>query len=159
MKISKNFSLGELTKSETATRLGINNEPGSEELISLVSLVHCVLQPIRDHFGRAITVTSGFRSVETCKAVGSSAKSQHAKGEAVDWEILGVDNLQVAQEIPKIIDSWDQLILEFYDPKQGPDSGWIHLSYNRLGNNRKRIMRAYRSNGKTVYKDWDALSK
>jgi len=155
MKLSKNFSLSELTKSETATRLGIDNSPGSEELIALSALVNCVLQPLRDHFARVITITSGFRNIETCTAVGSSSKSQHVKGEAADWEILGVDNQMIALEIPKIIPVWDQLILEFYEHKKGPDSGWIHLSYNRLGNNRKRVMKATRSGKKTIYKDWE----
>ena len=92
MKLSENFSLQELTKSQTATRKGIDNTPGPEHQNNLKSLCTHVLQPIRKHFGRVVTVSSGYRSPELCIAINSKPTSQHAKGEAADFEIFGVSN-------------------------------------------------------------------
>ena len=89
MQLSKNFSLGEMTKSQTALRLDIFNEPQPEDLYNLHMLCDNILQPVREHFGRPITINSGYRSPELCIAIGSSEKSQHAKGEAADFEVLG----------------------------------------------------------------------
>ena len=101
MKLSKNFSLSELTKSQTATRKGISNEPSTEHVENLIHLAESVLQPVRDHFGKPVMISSGYRSPELCEAIGSSSKSQHAKGEAADFEIPGVDNMQLAMWINK----------------------------------------------------------
>ena len=92
MKLSENFSLNELTKSQTATRKGIDNKPTTEQVENLKALSIHILQKIRDHYERPVRVTSGYRSPELCEAIGSSAKSQHAKGEAEDFDITGVDN-------------------------------------------------------------------
>ena len=126
MKLSENFSLKELTKSQTAVRKGINNEPGTAEIENLIHLAESVLQPVRDHFGKAVMISSGYRSPELCEAIGSSTKSQHAKGEAADFEIGGVDNKELATWISKNT-TFDQLILEFYD-EGDPNSGWVHCS-------------------------------
>ncbi len=91
MNLSKNFSLNELTKSQTALRNGIENKPEIEEIVALTTLCSNILQPIRDKFG-SFTPNSGFRTVELCKLVGSSAKSQHAKGEAADIEVAGINH-------------------------------------------------------------------
>lgn len=150
MKISKNFYLKELTASGTAERLGIDNTPGEEELASLVVLTHKVLQPVREHYG-VVSVSSGFRCLELNRKIGSSDKSQHVRGEAVDFECYSVDNKLVAGYIQEYLD-FDQLILEFY--KVGyPNSGWIHCSYNRVGDNRKKVMTAVRGAKGTEYKD------
>ena len=106
-----------------------------------------ILQPVRDHFGR-VKVTSGFRSVELCMAIGSSANSQHAKAEAADFEVMGTDNAELADWINKNLD-YDQLILEFYTPGE-PNSG-IHCSYTP-DQPRKQFLHAYKSEGKTKYK-------
>ena len=148
MNLTRNFSLQELTKSDTAIRLGIDNQPNADQIDKLKMLCERVLQPVRDHFGR-VKVTSGFRSSELCVAIGSSANSQHAKAEAADFEVLGVDNAEVADWI-KINCETDQLILEFYTPGE-PNSGWIHASYVEF-NPRAQYMRAYKENGKTKYK-------
>jgi zinc D-Ala-D-Ala carboxypeptidase len=95
MQLSRNFSLQELTKSDTAIRKGIDNEPNADQIDKLKTLCEKVLQPVRDHFGR-VKVTSGYRSPELCVAIGSSLNSQHAKAEAVDFEVMGVDNAEVA---------------------------------------------------------------
>lgn len=127
MRLSKNFTLNELTKSQTALRMGIDNEPTPWDLYNLTQLCDNILQPVREHFGRPVTISSGYRSVELCKAIGSSSNSQHTKGQAADFEIAGVDNKEVAEWIRDTLD-FDQLILEFYEEGE-PSSGWIHCSY------------------------------
>ena len=137
MKLSKNFSLDELTKSQTALRMGIDNEPTPGDLYNLSQLCDNILQPVREHFGKPVTVSSGYRSVALCEAIGSSAKSQHAKGEAADFEIMGIDNKEVAVWIRDNL-NFDQLILEFYKDGE-PSSGWIHCSYS--DNNRGSVLK------------------
>ena len=94
MNLSRNFTLQELTKSDTAIRKGINNNPNAEQIEKLKALCENILQPVRDHFGR-VKVTSGFRSPELCLAIGSSINSQHAKAEAADFECVAVDNAEL----------------------------------------------------------------
>jgi len=137
MKLSRNFSLGELTKSQTALRMGIDNNPTPEDLYNLHLLCNNILQPLREHYGRPVTISSGYRSEDLCVAIGSSRKSQHAKGQAADFEVMGVDNKEVAEWIRDVLD-FDQLILEFYKDGE-PNSGWIHCSYAE--DNRGSILR------------------
>jgi hypothetical protein len=148
MNLTRNFSLLELTKSDTAIRKGIDNNPNADQVEKLKALCENILQPVRDHFGR-VKVTSGFRSVELCMAIGSSANSQHAKAEAADFECPGVDNAELADWIHKNL-SYDQLILEFYTPGE-PNSGWIHCSWIPEQPRASRLW-AYRLDGKTKYK-------
>jgi len=149
MKLTQNFTLKELTKSDTAIRKGISNEPNTDEIEKLKLLCETILQPVRDKFG-PVTVTSGYRSPELCQAIGSSVNSQHTKAEAVDFEVEGVDNADVAYWIKDNISNWDQMILEFYTPGQ-PNSGWIHCSItSKL--ERKQFLSAYKEDGKTKYK-------
>ena len=148
MELTRNFSLLELTKSDTAIRKGINNNPNAEQIEKLKALCENILQPVRDHFGR-VKVTSGFRSVELCTAIGSSANSQHAKAEAAAFECVGVDNAELADWIHREL-PYDQLILEFYTPGE-TNSGWIHCSYTE-GMPRKQFLQAFRKDGRTQYK-------
>ena len=149
MELTRNFSLSELTKSDTAIRKGINNNPNAEQVEKLKALCENILQPIRDHFGR-VKVTSGFLSEDLCLAIGSSRNSQHAKAEAADFECIGVDNAELADWIHKNL-PYDQLILEYYTPGE-PNSGWIHCSYIPHGS-RAQFLHCYRDeNGKTKYK-------
>ena len=148
MNLSRNFSLQELIKSDTAIRKGIDNNPNADQIEKLKALCENILQPVRDHFGR-VKVTSGFRSVELCTAIGSSANSQHAKAEAADFECIGVDNAELFDWIKSNLEP-DQLILEFYTPGE-PNSGWIHCSYTP-DQPRKQFLHAYKSEGKTKYK-------
>ena len=148
MKLTANFSLSELTKSQTAERKGIDNTPSPTHQENLKSLCEMVLQPIRDHFGRVVSVSSGYRSPELCAAIGSKSTSQHAKGEAADFEIFGVSNKELADYINEHLD-YDQLILEYWK-ESDPNSGWVHCSYTN-GNNRKQYLRAYKEDGKTKY--------
>ena len=148
MKLSANFSLAEMTKSQTATRKGIDNKPSTEHVENLIHLAETVLQPVREHFGKPVAISSGYRSPELCEAIGSSAKSQHAKGEAADFEIHGVDNKDLATWIADNCE-FDQLILEFYDGVD-PNSGWIHCS-STTGSLRKQMLTAERIEGRTSY--------
>ena len=148
MNLSRNFTLQELIKSDTAIRLDINNNPNSGQIEKLKALCENILQPVRDHFGRA-KVTSGFRSEQLCIKIGSAVNSQHAKAEAVDFEVMGTDNAELADWINQNLD-YDQLILEFYTPGE-PNSGWIHCSYTP-DQPRKQFLHAYKSEGKTKYK-------
>ena len=148
MELTRNFTLSELTKSDTAIRKGINNNPNAEQVEKLKALCENILQPVRDHFGR-VKVTSGFRSVDLCIAIGSRRNSQHAKAEAADFECPGVDNVELADWIKREL-PYDQLILEFYTPGE-PNSGWIHCSYTE-GTPRASFLHAFRSEGKTKYK-------
>ena len=148
MNLSRNFTLSELIKSDTAIRKGINNNPNAEQIEKLKDLCENILQPVRDHFGR-VKVTSGFRSPELCLAIGSSINSQHAKAEAADFEVIGVDNAELADWINREL-PYDQLICEFYTPGE-PNSGWIHCSYIPKGG-RKQFLHAFRAEGKTKYR-------
>lgn len=147
MRLSKNFTLQEFTKSQTATRRGIDNTPEGEHLEAAQALFENVVQPVRDNFG-VTTINSGYRGPELNEAVGGSSNSQHCKGEAVDIECPGVANYELASWIEANLD-FDQLILEFYTPGI-PDSGWVHVSYKPEGN-RKSILTAAKVNGKTEY--------
>jgi len=147
MKLSANFSLSELTKSESASRLGLDNDPTQEIISSLQALVNHILQPVRDKFG-PVVVTSGYRSPEVNKAIGGSATSDHCKGQAADFEVLGKDNRELAIWIAENM-QFTQLILEFYKPGV-PDSGWVHCSFDP-GNLKRQVLTAEKVNGKTVY--------
>ena len=149
MQLSKNFTLTEFTKSQTALRQGIDNTPSDEHLEAAKVLFENVVQPVRDHFGPTV-INSGYRGPDLNKAVGGSSTSQHCKGQAVDIEIPGVANYDVAVYIRDNLD-FDQLILEFYTPGI-PNSGWVHVSYNNTGDQRKSTLTALKENGKTVYK-------
>ena len=148
MNLTKNFSISELTKSQTAERKGIDNTPSPTHRENLKSLCTSILQPIRDHFGRVVSVSSGYRSVDLCVAIGSSTGSQHAKGEAADFEIFGISNKELADWINEHL-YYDQLILEHWK-ESDPNSGWVHCSFS-LNGNRKQYLRAYKENGSTKY--------
>ena len=149
MQLSKNFNLLELTKSQTAERKGIDNTPSPTHQDNLKSLCTSILQPIRDHFSQVVTVSSGYRSEKLCLAIGSKITSQHAKGQAADFEIFGVSNKELADYIDQNLD-YDQLILEYWN-ESDPNSGWVHCSYTD-GNNRKQYLKAYKDEqNKTKY--------
>ena len=142
MRLSKNFTMAEFTKSQTAERKGIDNTPQGEHLEAAKTLFAEVVQPVRDNFG-ITTINSGYRCPELNKAVGGSSKSQHCKGEAVDIEVPGIPNAVLAKWIRDNLE-FDQLILEFYTPGI-PDSGWVHVSYKADGENRRSILTATRT--------------
>ena len=137
MQLSKHFTLEEFEKSQTATRKGITNKAGSGEIKNLGDLCYGVLEPVRAKFDKPVTITSGYRSPELSEAIGSKETSQHCSGEAADFEIAGVSNLQVAVWIEANCD-FDQLILEYWTGEA--NSGWIHCSFVE-GSNRKQVLR------------------
>ena len=149
MKLSKNFSKAELCKSQTATRMGLNNNPTDDQTENLRLLCERVLQPVRDHFNQVVSISSGFRDPILSQKIGSSINSQHCKAEAADFECVGVDNAELADWIHKHL-NWDQLIVEYYVPGE-PNSGWIHCSYISEAP-RKQFLHAYKSEGRTKYK-------
>ena len=157
MKLSNNFSLKEMVTSQTAERKGINNNPSEDQIESLQALCDNLLQPIREHFDKVVSISSGFRSAELCIAIGSSINSQHAKGQAADFEIFGVSNQELAHYIDKNLD-YDQLILEYWKPDE-KNSGWVHCSYKNKEDNRKQFLKAYRNEqGKTVYEQYSYIN-
>jgi len=128
MMLSKNFSLAEMLKSSTADRKGIPNNPMADDIYNLGALAMNILQPLRDEYG-AFLVSSGYRSPELCVAIGSNITSQHAKGQAADFEIPGISNYDLAEWIEDNLE-FDQLILECY---KGGNTGWVHCSYIPYG--------------------------
>lgn len=149
MQLSKNLSLAEVTRSETAKRKGISNMPTPEHLENFKKLAENVFQPIREHFGVPIHISSGYRSAALNKAVGGSSSSQHCTGEAIDIDMDGtaITNAQIFNFIKDNL-NFDQLIWEF-----GTDSNpdWVHVSYESTGKQRKQILVAKRVGGKTTY--------
>ena len=144
MKLSDHFSLAEFTKSQTAERKGIDNTPPQDHIERMKILCVSVLEPIRTEFDKPIMINSGYRSPDLCEAIGSKPTSQHAKGEAADIEIPGVDNAELAKYIQDNL-NFDQLILECYTGD--PSSGWVHVSYVGLHANRKDVLTYDRTNG------------
>ena len=147
-QLTRNFSLHELTKSETALRYDMENTPGPTETANLTELAGKVLQPIRDHYAKGVKINSGFRHPDVNAKVGGSRTSDHCKGMAADIEIPGVANAELAEWVKDNLE-FTQLILEFYTPGI-PDSGWVHVSYDP-GNLKKQVMTATKQGGKTVY--------
>jgi len=144
MNLSTHFSLAEFTKSQTAERKGIDNTPTQDHIERMKILCVSVLEPLRTKFDKPIMINSGYRSPDLCEAIGSKSTSQHAKGEAADIEIPGVDNAELATYIQDNL-NFDQLILECYTGD--PSSGWVHVSYVGLHTNRKDVLTYDRTNG------------
>jgi len=148
MNLSKSFTLNELTKSQEALRLNIDNTPSDEHILNLKILCENILQPVRDFYGMPLSVSSGYRSATLCEAVGSSSKSQHTKGQAADFEIFSIANKELADWITTNLE-YDQCILEFWNERE-PNSGWVHCSYS-INGNRKQYLKAQKVSGKIVY--------
>ena len=138
MQLSKHFKFEEFTMAMTATRKGIDNNPGAGDIKNLENVCYEILEPLRAKFEKPIIITSGYRSEELCEAIGSKKTSQHARGQAVDLEIGGIPNIKIAYWLSNNVD-FDQLILEYYD-KDDPAGGWVHVSYNEKGANRKQVL-------------------
>jgi zinc D-Ala-D-Ala carboxypeptidase len=150
MKLSENLELAEVIRSSTAKRLGIKNEPTAIHLNNLKILAEKIFQPIRNHFGRPIFISSGYRSAALNKATpGASTTSQHSRGEAIDIDMDGTEitNAQIFEFIKENLE-FDQLIAEF--PTKGNPS-WVHVSYESKGSQRNQILVAKKINGKTSY--------
>ena len=151
MKLSKNLSLAEVTKSTTAKRLGIDNTPDDWTKENLKQIAVNVFQPLRDAFKCPIYVSSGYRSAELNTAIGGSIRSQHVEGRALDLDadVFGrCTNGEIFRYILNNL-TFDQLIWEFGD-NDNPD--WVHVSFVYDGVNRGRCLKACRDDeGKTYY--------
>ena len=148
MILSQNFTLNELIYSDTAIRKGILNNPNDEQINNLKLLCKNILEPVRNNFNSPVIINSGYRSPELCLSVGSTIKSQHTKGQAADFEIIGIANKDIADWIVANLD-FDQCILEFWNENE-PNSGWVHCSYSNSGN-RRQYLKAQKIDGKIVY--------
>ena len=149
MQLSTNLSLAEVTRSETAKRRGISNMPTAEHIENFKKLAANIFQPIREHFGKPIIISSGYRSAELNKAIGGSLSSQHCSGEAIDIDMDGTDitNKQIFDYIKDNL-NFDQMIWEF-GTDTNPD--WVHVSFASNRSQRKQILVAKKVNGKTTY--------
>jgi hypothetical protein len=151
MKISEHLDLSEVTRSDSAKRKGISNEPTAEHLENFKKLAANVFEPIRNHFGFPIHISSGYRSKALNTAIGGSLTSQHCKGEAIDIDMdgssNGITNKMVFDYIKANI-KFDQMIWEFGNDTN-PD--WVHVSYSASGKQRGQILKAIKSNGATKY--------
>ena len=150
LKISKHISYKEAVHSATAKRRGIENTPNQEQLDNMYKVADFIFEPLRMYVGGAIKITSFFRSQDLNKAIGGSTKSQHCKGQAIDIDdVFGYKtNYEMFEYIRENLD-FDQLIYEF-GTNDNPD--WIHVSYVSKKENRNRVLRAIRENGKIKYK-------
>jgi zinc D-Ala-D-Ala carboxypeptidase len=150
MQLSNNLSLAEVIRSETAKRKGISNMPTPEHIENFKKLAINIFQPIREHFGKPILISSGYRSAELNKAIGgSSLSSQHCSGEAIDIDMDGTDitNKQIFDYIKDNL-NFDQIIWEF-GTDTNPD--WVHVSFSASKPQRKQMLVAKKVNGKTTY--------
>lgn len=143
MRLSENFWLYEFTRSQKATRLGIDNTPPADVVANIQALVSVVLQPLRSMICIPINISSGYRSSELNAAIGGSQNSQHIVGKAADIEAFGLGNVALAEVIRQNF-HFDQLILEFHVPEDGLNSGWVHVSYQPDQPNRRQTFRAAR---------------
>jgi hypothetical protein len=149
MQLSTNLLLAEVTRSETAKRKGISNMPTAEHIENFKKLAANIFQPIREHFGKPIIISSGYRSAELNKAIGGSLSSQHCSGEAIDIDMDGTDitNAQIFYYIKDNL-NFDQIIWEF-GTNTNPD--WVHVSFAANRSQRKQMLVAKKVNGKTTY--------
>jgi len=149
MRISKHISLKEAVHSNTAKRRGIENTPNDDQLYNMAKVAHNIFEPLRLYVGGAIKINSFFRSEELNKAIGGSTKSQHCQGCAIDIDdIYGhKSNYEMFQYIRENLD-FDQLIYEFGD---ATNPSWVHCSFLSKKENRNRVLRAVKNNGKTSY--------
>jgi len=150
MKLSEHLDLSEVTRSESAKRKGIANNPTPEHLENFKKLAEHVFEPIRNHFGVPINISSGYRSKALNKAIGGSSTSDHCYGKAIDIDMdgssSGVTNNDIFHWIKDNL-KFKQLIAEF--PQAGK-LGWVHVAYGD-GLNNNQILVATKKAGKTVY--------
>ena len=151
MKISEHLDLSEVTRSETAKRKGISNEPTAEHLENFKKLAENIFEPIRNHFKVPIHISSGYRSKALNTSIGGSLTSQHCSGEAIDIDMDGSSNGVTNKMVFDFIKStlnFDQMIWEFGN-SSNPD--WVHVSYESTGKQRKQILKASKIGGATKY--------
>ncbi len=150
MRLSANFYLSEFITSQTATRRGIDNYPSDEKIDYIQDLCDNILEPVREWAQSPVVISSGYRCPALNAAVGGSPHSQHTLGQAADIEIPGVDNCDLCRWIEDNL-VFDQLILEFHDHNLNPNSGWVHVSFNRDDNKGECLTATRLSNGRVIY--------
>ena len=148
-KLTEHFTLEEMTTSTTAKKLGLPNTPTAEHIENMRYCCEKILEPVRAHFGKAVTINSSYRSPAVNKAVGGSTTSQHVNGQAIDFEIQGISNKVVADWVADNLE-FDQVILEFY-VEGDKNSGWVHTSIKKEGGNRKQKLIAKKDGSSTKY--------
>ena len=155
MKLSKNLWLSEVIKSNTATRKGIDNSPTDLHIANLKYLAEKIFQPIREHFGCPIFVSSGYRSKALNEAIGGSQRSFHSHGMALDLDMDNkaskISNTDVFNFIKDKLE-YTELIWEFGDEDK-PD--WVHVAIAKGRENEKNAKVAYREDGKAKYMKWE----
>lgn len=150
MRISEHISYREAIKSNTATRRGIDNTPSDYEITNMVGVAENIFEPLRKWVGGPIKITSMYRCEELNRAIGGSSRSQHCEGRAIDLDdTFGYKTNKEMFEYIRENLNFDNLIYEFGDDNN-PD--WIHVSYISDDENRNRVMRAEKINGKTQYR-------
>jgi hypothetical protein len=151
MKLSEHLDLAEVTRSESAKRKGISNEPTAEHLENFKKLAENIFEPIRNHFNVPIHISSGYRSKALNAAIGGALTSQHCSGEAIDIDMDGSSNGVTNKMVFDFIKAnlnFDQMIWEFGN-SSNPD--WVHVSYESTGKQRKQILKASKIGGATKY--------
>ena len=144
MNLSPHFSLSEFTRSETASRYGLSNQPGQVEIERMRALCLNILEPIRAHFAVPITISSGYRSPQVNRKIGGSSTSQHMMGEAADLNVWGASPTEVFDWIVFYSGlHFDQCIHEY--------GTWVHISFTQRRANRYAALNAYRYAGRTRY--------
>jgi len=146
MFVSSNISIKEATRSQTATRRGIDNLPNKEALLKMKLVADKIFEPVRKKFERPILISSFYRCEELNKLIGGSPKSQHCKGEAID-----IDSDPINDQIFRFIKNnliYDQLIWEFGNEVY---PAWVHVSYTNERPNRMQCLKALRIKNKTIY--------
>ena len=146
MKLSEHLDLSEIIRSDSAKRNGISNMPTPEHIENFKILATKVFEPIREHFGVPIHISSGYRSVELNRLIKGSSSSEHCKGQAIDIDMDGttITNKQVFDYIKDNL-TFDQLINEF-------NYAWVHVSYKANGKQRGEILEAYKEGKATKYR-------
>ncbi len=154
MKISEHLTLSELTKSMTALRRGIDNQPSEEVIASLTNVATNLFEPLRARWEKPLYISSGYRSAELNRAIGGSTRSQHCKGEAIDIDMDNKNSPITNGDIFRALLSldYDQLIWEF----GGDNPAWVHVSYVSPTKNRKQVLRAVKQDGRTRYLPYQA---
>ena len=150
MKISKHISEHEGIYSRTALRLNMDNTPEPYHLVNMQVIAENIFEPLREWVGGPIKINSFYRCSELNSAIGGSTRSQHCEGRAIDIDdTFGYKtNAQMFEYIKDNLD-FDQLIWEFGDDN---NPNWVHVSYVSVDENRRRCLKAYKTNGKTAYK-------
>lgn len=145
----KYFTIKELCASATATKLGIKNEPTKAAILNLESLVLNILDPLREAWGGAIVVTSGYRSAALNKVVKGSPTSAHRYGYAADIVPadgrISVFKSFVVKWLKENAVNFDQYIDELSIDKDGKVTEWVHIAIKSPNGSQRRQFLKYRN--------------